>query len=125
MGQSIFERYGGFSSVSRVVSEFYRRALDSPVLAPYFDGIDMRTLIDHQTKFIATLMGGPASFTDEHIARVHAHLGITPAAFNEMASLLRETLEDFDYDQSDISKVYGEMTARRPYVLGDSEPQPA
>lgn len=125
MVQSIFERYGGFSSVSRVVSDFYRRVIDSPVLADYFDGIDMRTLIDHQTKFVATLMGGPASFTDEHLARVHAHLGITDQAFNEMTTLLRETLEDFDYDQTDISHVHGAIMARRPYVVAGSQPRPA
>lgn len=117
MAQSIFERYGGFASVSRIVSEFYRKVVDSDVLADYFDGIDMRTLIDHQTKFIAQLMGGPASFTDEHIARVHSHLGITNHAFTEMTTLLRETLEDFDFDETDISVVHGEVLARKPYVV--------
>lgn len=121
MAQSIFERYGGFASVSRIVSEFYRKVVDSDVLADYFDGIDMRTLIDHQTKFIAQLMGGPASFTDEHIARVHSHLGITDLAFAEMTSLLRETLEDFDFDETDISVVHGEVLARKPYVVTGRE----
>ncbi len=32
----------------------------------------MPKLIDHQTRFISFLMGGPASYTDEHIAHVHA-----------------------------------------------------
>ena len=90
---SIFIRYGGFASVSRVVSDFYGRVSDSKVLTPYFEGIDMARLIDHQTKFIATLMGGPASYSDEHIERVHAHMGITDEAFREAALLLRETLE--------------------------------
>jgi len=121
MAQSIFERYGGFASVSRIVSEFYRKVVDSDVLADYFDGIDMRTLIDHQTKFIAQLMGGPASFTDEHIARVHSHLGITDHAFTEMTTLLRETLEDFDFDETDISVVHGEVLARKPYVVTGRE----
>lgn len=125
MAQTIFERYGGFASVSRVVSDFYRRVLDSPVLEHYFEGIDMRTLIDHQTKFIATLMGGPVSFTDEHLARVHRHLHITDEAFDEMTTLLRETLEDFDFDQTDISHVHGQITARRPYVVTGSASLPA
>jgi hemoglobin len=40
---------GGFAKVRLLVSEFYDRVLDSDTLAPYFDGIDMRRLIDHQT----------------------------------------------------------------------------
>lgn len=43
----------------------------------------MRVLVDHQTKFIALMMGGPASYTDEHLKRVHAHLGIGSTAFGE------------------------------------------
>lgn len=119
MTQSIFERYGGFSAVSRVVSDFYRRVIDSPILGDYFRGVDMRTLIDHQTKFIATLMGGPASYTNEHLARVHARLGITDQAFNEVTILMRETLEDFEFDQTDISAVHAEMMSRRPFIVAE------
>ena len=57
--ETMFERYGGFARVSRVVSSFYERVLESPSLAPYFAGIDMRRQIDHQTKFIASIRAGP------------------------------------------------------------------
>jgi hemoglobin len=114
---TIFERYGGFAKVSRVVSAFYGRVFDSPILEPYFAGVDMRRLIDHQTKFIASIMGGPASFTNEHLERVHARLHIDDAAFDEMAALLRETLEDLGYDESDIATVVGNVIARRPFIV--------
>lgn len=117
MASSIFDRYGGFAKVSLAVSEFYRHVLASPKLAPYFDGIDMRRLMDHQTKFFAALMGGPASYTDEHLARVHAPLKIDDSTFDEMAGLLRETLEDLDYDETDISAVYAAFVARRPFLV--------
>lgn len=117
MPETIFERYGGFARVSRVVSSFYDRVLDSPVLASYFEAVDMRRLIDHQTKFIAFLMGGPASYTSEHLARVHAHLGIDDRAFDEMTLLLRETLEDFDYDETDIATVHSRVTSYRVFIV--------
>lgn len=72
MAESIFNRYGGFAKVNRIVSDFCRGVLGHPVLAPYFAHVDMPTLIDHQTKFMATVIGGPASFANEHFARVHA-----------------------------------------------------
>jgi hemoglobin len=117
MADTIFERYGGFAKVSRVVSAFYQRVLASPIISGYFADIDMRSLIDHQTKFIATIMGGPASFSNEHLARVHAPKGIDDAAFEEMAALMRETLDDFDFDESDIATVIGEIIARRPFIV--------
>jgi hypothetical protein len=47
MADTIFERYGGFAQVSRVVSAFYGKVLASPVISGYFDHADMRTLVDH------------------------------------------------------------------------------
>ena len=117
MSESIFIRYGGFASVSRVISDFYGRVMDSKELTPFFEGVDMARLIDHQTKFVATLMGGPASYSDEHIERVHEHMGITGDAFAEVALLLRETLEDHDFDETDISLVVQEFAVRRPLIV--------
>jgi len=74
MAQSMFERYGGFSVVSRIVSSFYDRVLDSDNLAPYFEGTDMRRQIDHQSKFISSLMGGPASYSNDQLERSHERL---------------------------------------------------
>ena len=68
MKQTPFERYGGFATVSRIVMSLYDRLLEDDEVGPFFDDVDMPKLIDHQTKFVSSLMGGPASFTDEHIA---------------------------------------------------------
>jgi hemoglobin len=122
MTETIFERAGGFAKVSRMVSSFYDRVLDSPALAPYFAGVDMRRQIDHQTKFMAFLMGGPASYTAEHLARVHERLHVTDEAFDELTTLLRETFEDFDLDASDIAAVHGKVVAFRPVIV--SRPAP-
>ncbi len=115
--QSIFERAGGMRTVSRIISTFYDRVLDSPGLVHYFDGVDMRRLIDHQTKFIASVMGGPASFTDEHIARVHAHLGIDGASFEEAVLILRDSMEDNGMNETDIGEVMSNVRARKPLVV--------
>ena len=120
MAKTIFERYGGFASVSRVVSAFYDKAVESPVLAPYFETVDMKKLIDHQTKFVASLMGGPASYTDDELTRIHKHLEITMAAFKEMALLMEETLEDFDFETDDIHTVVGAIRSRRHCIVMES-----
>ena len=62
MSGSMFERCGGFTTVRKVVAAFYDKVLDSPSLSRHFANVDMRALIDHQTKFITYVMGGPASF---------------------------------------------------------------
>ena len=62
MSQTLYERYGGFSAISRLVMAFYDNLLDSDQIADYFEDVDMRRLIDHQTKFVASLMGDPQAF---------------------------------------------------------------
>jgi hemoglobin len=117
MARTIFERYGGFASISRVVMSFYDKMTSSPITKKYFENTNMKRLIDHQTKFIASMMGGPASYTNEHLERVHARLGITEDAFLETVDLLVETLEDFDFEDSDIRQVEGEMMRRKNHVV--------
>jgi hemoglobin len=117
MPRSIFEKVGGFATVSRVVMSFYDRVLDSDILGPFFEDVDMPTLIDHQTKFVASMMGGPASYTDDQLRQIHEPLGIDDAAMDEMVDLFRETLEDFDFDAKDVATVVDELEARRGIVV--------
>jgi hemoglobin len=117
MKRTIFERYGGFARISRLVMSFYDKVIDSPLTSPYFSNTDMKRLIDHQTKFIASMMGGPASYTNEHLERVHAHLGITEPAFLETVELLKETMEDFDFESEDMQFVEDEMMSRKNFIV--------
>jgi hemoglobin len=115
--RTIFERYGGFAKINQVVSSFYDRILESPVTSPYFANTDMRSLIDHQTRFIATVMGGPASYTNDQLERAHARLGITEAAFKEALVLLEETLEDHGFSDEDIQVVTDEFNSRKNFII--------
>lgn len=121
MAGTMFERYGGFAVVSKVVMSFYDRVFDSDILAPYFEGVDMRRLVDHQTKFVSSVMGGPASYTNDALYRVHAHLYIDEVAFHEMIRLFKETLEDLEFEDEDVAFVIADLEARAPYVIREAE----
>lgn len=117
MARTMFEKYGGFGAVSKVVSAFYDKVLDSDVIGPYFDDVDMRRLVDHQTKFISDTMGGPASYSNEALRKVHAGHHIDRAAYEEMARLLRETLLEFGFEPNDVDAIMSEIEARSAYVI--------
>ena len=117
MARSTFEKYGGFAVISRVVAAFYDKVLDSPLLSPFFEGTDMKRQIDHQTKFIASLMGGPVSYSNEELERVHSRFRINQAAFDEVAMLLRETLEDFDMESEDVTLVTQNVINRSKFIV--------
>lgn len=117
MATTMFDRYGGFACVSKIVMAFYDRALDSDIIGGFFENSDMKTLIDHQTKFISSVMGGPASYSNEVLRRVHAGLEIDQRAFDEMVALLTETLEDFELEPEDISEIAHAIKSRSPFIM--------
>lgn len=117
MSSSIFERCGGFASVSKIVMAFYDKVLDSDIIGHHFEDVEMGRLVDHQTKFIASVMGGPASYSDEALQRLHAHLQIDREQFEEMAGLLEETLEDFEVAREDIDEVLAQIRARAGQII--------
>lgn len=117
MRMEIFERLGGFARVRLLVSDFYDRVRESETLAPCFDGIDMRRLIDHQTKFISSVTGGPASFTDAYLERSYRHLRIRPEHFDEMSQVLVETLEDANVDADIVARIAAQVAAVRERIV--------
>lgn len=114
---TMFERYGGFATVSRIVSAFYDDILDEPALARYFESTDMRRLIDHQTKFIASIMGGPASYSNEQLERIHAGMNIREEDYMLVVRILRETFEDFELDESDIAEIIKDVMDRKRFIV--------
>jgi hemoglobin len=104
-------------SVNKLVMDFYDRLLDSDEIGRYFDDIEMPRLIDHQTKFIAMLLGGPVSYSDDQLGNAHKSLGITTTHFEEMKQLLQETLDDHGFEPEDAQSVLNEIEARRPTIV--------
>lgn len=117
MTQTLYEKYGGFAAISRVVMAFYDKLLDSDEVGPYFDEVDMKALIDHQTKFVASLLGGPADLAEDRLERAHKPLDISNADFDEMGRLLAETLDDHGFSAEDRDAVIGEIEARRGLIV--------
>lgn len=115
--QTLFEKYGGFSKVSKIVMAFYDSMLDSDEIGPFFDNVDIGKMVDHQTKFIASLLGGPASYTDKQLRQLHAHLDITDAHFDELKEILKQTLDDHGMKPADVSAVLQGFENRRALIV--------
>lgn len=115
---TLFERCGGFARVRRIVSDFYDKVLDSPRLQPFFAGTDMRRLIDHQTQFVAWVMGGPVQFNDNSLRRAHAHLDIDRDDYREIVTLLIDAMEDNGIAPADLEEIETELMRREPLIVG-------
>ncbi len=117
MSQTIYDKYGGFKTISRVVMTFYEMALDSDEIGFHFEEIDLPRLIDHQTKFVSSLVGGPASFSDDRIEAVHRNLNISHDHFDEMAVLFREALASHGMADDDIMVALEAIEEKRSIIV--------
>ncbi len=117
MSTSIYDQLGGFSSVRKLISSFYDNVLEEEELATLFEKVNMESLIDHQTKFFAMLLGGPASYTDEELKRVHLRLNINDSQFNLTKSCLEETLEDFELSEEHVVTISEAFESKREFIV--------
>ncbi|WP_299640401.1 group 1 truncated hemoglobin [uncultured Ruegeria sp.] len=113
----LFDKYGGMRALHSVIVNFYDGVLDSDIVGPFFDDVDMAKLIDHQTKLFASILGGPAKYTDQRLASGHHHLTVTNVQFDEVIALLDKTLTEAGFAPDDLSKTLRAVEARRSLIV--------
>ena len=101
----------------KLVSSFYDRVLDEDELAAFFENTDMAKLIDHQTKFWAMLLGGPVSYTEDQLRKIHTGMKIEDRHFELIVELVGETLEDHDVDEGAVADVTAKLRAYHSVIV--------
>lgn len=112
----MFDRYG-LQAVSLIVDEFYRRVLASENLRPYFQGVDMDKLREHQTEFISHVMGGPVTYTGRSLAKAHERLKINEQDFSEVAQILERTLLDNGVQAPDVAEIVNLLSGQKKDIV--------
>jgi len=118
----LYDKYGGFAALSPIIHAFYDKVLASPSLDRYFADLEMPALIEHQTKFLFKVFGGPNNETDRAMREAHAPHEITPEAFSEVAGMLKEALEEAKIEPADVVTILGVLAAMRPEIVVDATP---
>lgn len=119
MPEDIIDKYGRVR-VHQVVADFYGAVLQSERLAPYFEGVDVHGLMQHQAAFLAAVMGGPKRHSHQDIASAHRGLGVDPGDFEEMIGLLRASLERLEFDPGDIEVITSRYNDYKQSVVSPS-----
>ena len=102
---NLFEKYGGFATVSKLVSELYDELSQNKITAPYFENSNMTSLMDHQVKFLSQALGGPEQYTGQAMNAAHTGLKISEAAFTEVANTIQFILEDNGVEAEDVNHI--------------------
>lgn len=116
---SLFDRYS-LQAISIIVEEFYRRILASENLRPYFQGVDMNKLREHQTEFISHAMGGPVTYSGRTLSKAHARLSIKDQDFSEVAQILERTLLDNGVAPKDVNEIMNLVGNHRKDIVAQN-----
>ncbi len=105
MREPVFKRFGGAKGVSRLVFRFYDLVMQSDRLRPFFDGVDMPRLVEHQAAFVVAILTGQSDRSDAELAVLHAHLDIGAAEFDEMMDLLAAAIAEEGHPPAEADRV--------------------
>lgn len=122
---NLFDKYGGVTTVRRIVKDFYERVVAKPTLRRYFDSFDATRLVQHQAELVAYAMGKPApDFSPQRLKDTHHGHGITLSAYEEVINILRQVLLDANVEGRDIAAIIHRMDLQRHGVVKNAPPLP-
>ena len=118
---SLYEKYGGAPTISRVVHVFYSKVMRSEELRPFFAQVNMEQVMQHQIDLFSHLMGGPIRFEMSRLEHGHRNLAIQNHHFDEVAELLGETLEEAGVELVDVEFLLKILEGARSMIVRTQE----
>jgi truncated hemoglobin YjbI len=115
---SLYERLGGSAAIDAATELFYRKVLADPLLAAYFDDVDMDRQIAKQAAFLTMALGGPNAYTGRDLRAAHAALeGIRDEHVDRVLEHLAQSLRELGVSEADIAAAGAVADSVRDDVL--------
>ncbi len=115
---TLFDKYGGVSTVRKLVREFHERLYAKPTLRRYFDGVPKDRVVRHQIDLLTFAMGKPPPDLDvQRLPESHHRLDITPTAYEDTIGILRQVLLEAQVEGRDIALMLSRLDAHRHRIV--------
>lgn len=114
---SLFEKYGGIETVSKVVNELYDELEQNEITAPYFENSDIRALMNHQITFLSQVLGGPQQYSGKAMNAAHTGMKISEEAFFEVANTVKNILEDNGVEDDDVASIIALLASLKDDIV--------
>ncbi|KAG2423281.1 hypothetical protein HXX76_015430 [Chlamydomonas incerta] len=118
---TLYERLGGEAAVEKAVEIFYERLVADPQLAPFFEGVDIRTQRRKQQAFMTYAFGGAKGYTGRDLAAAHRRLiqekGLKEEHFDMVAGHLAGTLQLLGVGAELVDEVITLVATTKPVIF--------
>lgn len=118
---SLYERLGGEAAVEAAVVRFYDKVMADPLVAGFFEHMDLGAQINKQIAFMTMAFGGPNKYSGRDLRTAHAKLvqrGLGHAHFDAIAKHLSDTLDELGVSAEVRDDVLTIVGGTREDVLG-------
>lgn len=108
---SLFERIGGLSVITAVVSETIDHSASDPKIKRSFDGIKLATLKQSVVDQLCMLTGGNCAYEGETMKNSHRDLKVTTAEFELFVETFRAALNKHvgEAEKNELLKILAPM----------------
>jgi hemoglobin len=117
MTQTLYEKYGGQTTIDTLVDKFYEGVLANDTIKHFFDEVDMVKQKKHQAIFVAAALGGPNPYNGKSMRAAHAKMGLTDDHFDAVVDELTEAMDSLGVSEDDIETVIATIEGLRADVL--------
>ncbi|MEM7737998.1 MAG: group 1 truncated hemoglobin [Deinococcota bacterium] len=113
---SLLEQLGA-DAVDLIVEQFYARTLADPLLAPFFENVNLTRLMNHQKTFFYMALGADNTYTGRALATAHKGLKIRKQHMDALVKHLEEALDDYAVEESMIQEVVAKIASFASLVI--------
>ena len=115
--ENLYLKYGGESTISKIVDQFYEKVLNDKRVKHFFVNTNMTKQRNHQTNFISFVLGGPKQYTGRSMQAAHSKLSLDDSHFDAIVELLGQTLLSNGVSHADLQTIAAKVEGVRNDVL--------
>jgi hemoglobin len=117
---NLYDQIGGAMGIETLMSSFYQRVLQDPLLQPFFAEAEIERLQKMQAQFFSMALGMPNVRDDFSLFEIHADRGIKREHLSRFTEHLLATLHDAGINESHSSEIVARIATYSPQILGES-----
>ncbi|WP_188455650.1 globin domain-containing protein [Virgibacillus oceani] len=121
---TMFEAIGGFDSIDRLVTAFYKRVGKHPDLIPIFPE-DLTETARKQRMFLTQFFGGPRLYSEERgnpmMRRRHLPFEITPTRKDAWLECMAAALEEAEIEEPYRTAIFEKLTMTAHHMMNTPE----
>ncbi|MFC4559333.1 globin [Virgibacillus kekensis] len=117
---TIYEAIGGFDTIDKIVTEFYKRVGNHPTLTPIFPD-DLTWTAQKQSWFLTQFFGGPQLYNENRghpmLRRRHLPFEITPERKDAWLECMDAALEEAEIEEPYRTAIFEKLTMTAHHMM--------